>query len=243
MTYFYGMRRLTRPDDWRGIAGEENWVPAHSAYELAYAWQGAGGIPAPIAQRLTESGHPVLAELTLDVGLVEKPVFLDTLAAPSMTDLMGYARNQVGDRVVIAVEGKAVESFGLPVHAWVRGDRSRPEPGAVPRPTRERRLAFLAERLGLSPDVDSPLRYQLFHRTVSALSEAQLHGAAAAVLLVHSFARAEDGENWSAYGAFLAALGASAAEKGVVSGPLATPTRPLVPLFALWYDGIPVSVA
>ena len=43
MAAFYGYRRLSRPDDWAGLAGDGKWVPGRSAFELAHAWQGAGG--------------------------------------------------------------------------------------------------------------------------------------------------------------------------------------------------------
>jgi hypothetical protein len=64
---------------------------------------------------------PLVENLALDYGLVEKPVFLDTLKGPSWTDVMAYAHNAAGEMVVIAVEGKARESFGSPVSEWVLG--------------------------------------------------------------------------------------------------------------------------
>jgi len=44
MATFFGYKRLTTIDDWRGLAGEDKWVPGRSAYELAHAWQPAGGL-------------------------------------------------------------------------------------------------------------------------------------------------------------------------------------------------------
>ncbi len=238
MAYFYGMVRLGAAEQWRGLAGEAKWVPTRSAYELAYAWHGANGVPPGIAAALSDSGVPELARLRLEVGVVEKPSYLDTPIGPSMTDIMGYARNAAGDPVVVAVEGKATESFGLPVRAWVRGDLPQPSADTEPRPSRVRRLRYLAERLGIDADAESALHYQLLHRTVAGVNEAMLYGADVAVLLVHSFAP-DDEPNWAAYEAFLAAMGAPGPRKGAVSGPLTLPSAPGVRLYALWYQDRP----
>ncbi len=152
MAVFYGYKRLERAEDWKGLAGDDKWVPTRSAYELAFAWHGVGGVPAPIAEALASSADPRLQGLVLRIGLVEKPVFLDTMVGPSMTDLMGYARNRSNDTVVIAVEGKADEEFGLPVSSWVRGDVATPAPAAQPRRSRVRRLSFLCGHLGLAEE-------------------------------------------------------------------------------------------
>jgi hypothetical protein len=98
MALFFGYKRLATIDDWRGLAGEDNWVPAHSAYELAHAWQPAGGPPQRIHDAIEQAGHDVLKGLTIDLCLVEKPVFLDNYRAPSMTDVMAYARNAADQR-------------------------------------------------------------------------------------------------------------------------------------------------
>lgn len=238
MAQFFGLQKLAGPEAWKGLAGEGKWRATRSAYELAYAWHGAGGIPPAIGDTFTRSGQPELAKLKLELGFVEKPVFLDTPIGPSMTDMMGYARNGAGDPIILAVEGKATESFGLPVRAWVRGDLLLPTPDAVPKPSRVRRLRFLAERLGVPVDVDSPLYYQLFHRTVSAVLEATLAGASAAVLLVHSFTK-DDDANWMAYSAFVQALGGAAPAKDVVAGPLSVAGAPGLKLFALWHSDEP----
>lgn len=187
MTIFYGYKRLVTVDDWRGLAGDEKWVPTRSAYELAHCWHQSGGLPQPIARVLNASGHEVLRGVSIELCLVEKPVFLDTKIAPSMTDLMAYGHNEKGDSIVLAVEGKANEPFASRVWAWVRGDEKNPTMTTAPRQTRLRRLEFLSKHLSKTIGPNSTLRYQLLHRTVSAVLEAQLHGAAAAVVLIHAF--------------------------------------------------------
>jgi hypothetical protein len=234
MTQFYGMRRLNKPNDWDGLAGA--WVPGKSAYELAYSWHGTGGIPLSVAQPLEESGHEVLRGLRLEVALVEKPVFLDTLKGPSMTDLMGYARNAAGNVIVIGVEGKAGEVFSTPVVDWLRGGGDKLDP--KPRPSRVARLAYLATRLGISIGQESTLRYQLLHRTVSVLAESELYGAVAGLVVVHSFAHG-DGTNWRDYQAFLTALGLRPPVAGKVTPPVTCHYVADTPLFFLWVDDVP----
>ena len=143
---------------------------------------------------------------------------------------------------ILAVEGKATESFGLPVRSWVRGDLQQPAADVEPRPSRVQRLEYLAKRLGIAADVDSPLYYQLLHRTVSAVMEAALHGAVCSVLLVHCFADTDD-LNFRAYQAFLAALGADGAKKGQLVGPLSVSGGEGIPLYALWFQDKPHSPA
>lgn len=233
MTQFYGMLRLNKADDWKGLAGADKWVETRSAYEPAYAWHDAGGFPAVVRDAFERSGHELLRRLVLDVAFVEKPVFLDTLIGPSMNDLMGYARNGSGDPVVVAVEGKADETFGLPVASWVRGDRLAPRPEDLARPSRLRRLKFLCEQLGIEVGADSVLRYQLLHRTTSAVLEGELHGAVATIVVIHSFAPV-DTCNWDDFFAFLTALGCEPPRKGEVVGPVFLRSRPKTPLFFLW---------
>jgi hypothetical protein len=240
MAHFYGMLKLGNPDAWKGLAGEDRWKPTRSAYELAYAWQGSGGIPTALRDALSDSGVAHLSGLKLEVAFVEKPTFLDTAIGPSMTDIMGYARNRSGSPVILGIEGKATEPFGLPVHAWIRGDIALPPPEADPRPSRIRRLEYLAQRLGISADADSTLQYQLLHRTVSTVMEAALHGAECAVLVVHCFAE-EDQQNWQAFVQFLAALGVSSPERNRVTCPLSVPGD--IPLYAIWFKDKPRAPA
>jgi hypothetical protein len=83
--------------------------------------------------------------------------------------------------VSIAVEGKVSESFGPVIDEWHTGS-----------PGKKRRLAFLCEQLGLSSP-PGHLRYQFFHRTASAIIEADRVHAAQAAMVVHSFSPANEG--------------------------------------------------
>lgn len=235
MAAFFGYKRLATVDDWRGLVGDGKWVPTRSAYELAHCWHEFGGLPAPIAAALNASGHEALRGLSLELCLVEKPVFLDTKIAPSMTDLMAYGCNAKGDSVVIAVEGKADEPFASPVWAWVRGDAKNKSIAVSPRPTRLRRLEFLSKHLAKAIPSDSKLRYQLLHRTVSAVLEAQLHGAVTALVLVHAFGP-EAPDNVADFSNFLCELGGGETTKGTVAGPYQLGEQRDMPTYFLWWQ-------
>lgn len=238
MTLLFGMRRLHNVRDWQSIVEPRHWRPGRSAYELAHKWQPAT-IPPPEVARLLRSCPPVLEDLSFELCLVEKPVVLDSLKGPSMTDLMAHARNQSGERVVLAVEGKTDEKFGLRVYSWVCGDKELKQPGGHPRRSREKRLLFLASQLCLLINSESPLRYQLVHRTVSAILEAVQLGAAAAVVLVHSFAVGDgDTDNWEDFSEFLRALGLTST-KGRLIGPVSLGSPVSVPVFFGWVADSP----
>jgi len=76
----------------------------------------------------------------------------------------------------VAVEGKVDEAFG-PTVGEKRGEAS----AGV-----DERLSWLIDFLEF-PACPDTIRYQLLHRTASALLAAQQFDAAAAVMLVHSF--------------------------------------------------------
>ncbi len=233
MTTFFGYKRLVKLEDWQGIAGEKNWVPTRSAYELACAWHAAQGLPSGIRTSLDNSGHEELKGVNVELCLVEKPVFLNTHHAPSMTDVMAYGHNAAGSPVLIGVEGKADEVFGPRVAAWVRGDNKQPVPGGSPSPSRLKRLKFLGKHLGHEIDTNSELRYQLLHRTVSVVLEAQLHGAAVGVVVVQAFGP-ESADNWHDFEAFLEWLGCSDIVKAQVAGPCLLGEATDIATYFLW---------
>lgn len=231
MTHFFGYLKLTRPEDWKGLAG--SWTPGRSAYELAHSWQTVGGMPSSISKAVEGSNRVELAGLTLDRCVVEMPVFLDSNVAPSMTDIMAYGRNLAGEAVVIAVEGKADEAFGGRVFSWIRGNSEKQGKEGEPKPTRVSRLKFLCEHLRLNLSVDSDVRYQLLHRTVSAVLEAQLNGAQVAFVIIHAFGFFCK-ENWDDFTHFLNLLGLSAPKPGAVCGPCRLGKDGDMPTFFLW---------
>src|SRR5690606_33057154 len=124
---------------------------------------------------LLDTQH-ALAGATALVVLPEHKVKLDGHGRASQNDVWTLLR--VGSTYVsMAVEGKAGESFGDPVESWLK-DAS---PGKLAR------LERLCGVVGIRHPPDGRLHYQLFHRTASALLEAERFGAAHAVMMVQSF--------------------------------------------------------
>src|SRR4051794_34257023 len=166
------------PDAWQWLLARPalHWKHGASAMSLAYAWENAGGWPAPVTAALATD--PDLRELELVLGIPEHQVPLAGRGTASQTDLFVLARSP-SDLVAIAVEGKVKEPFGdQTVSEW----RLEGSAGKV------KRLEYLLDVLGLSDDERiGSIRYQLLHRTASAVIEAQRFGARDAVMLVHSF--------------------------------------------------------
>ncbi len=81
------------------------------------------------------------------------------------------------------VEGKVRESFGEVVSEW-KSDKSK---------GKQIRLSYLCDLLRLDKERVDRIRYQLLHRTASALMEAKRFNAQNALMLIHSFSQENDG--------------------------------------------------
>lgn len=167
---------LRNAEDWKGHVadGEKQWQEEHSAMALAYCWHEAGGFPAPIGAMLEQA----LGQTKMLAAFPEYQVPLPGGGWPSQNDLFVLARSPQG-LVTIMVEGKVEERFDQTVAQWLKeaSDGKR------------QRLAYLAGMLKMETERFHPVYYQLVHRTVSALIEAERFGAPDAVMLVHSFSR------------------------------------------------------
>ena len=180
------MKRVYVPtssiQDWRRLLAEPelHWKKGRSAMATASAWEDAAasgaGLPPEISETLATVGDATIADLKLLLALPEWQVDLPGGRRPSQTDVMALARNDLG-LVAIAVEAKVDETFG-PVLKEKRKDASTGQ---------TERLAFLHERLGLRAPLPDDVRYQLLHRTVSAVLTAQEFHADVAVMAVQSF--------------------------------------------------------
>ncbi|MGI4758796.1 MAG: DUF6946 family protein [Janthinobacterium lividum] len=107
-------------------------------------------------------------------GFFEREVDLGTPGRNSQTDLMVVAG--IGrELAMIAVEGKAEESFAEIVSVWNNSAG------------KQQRLEHLCNTLHIDPAQAGPLRYQLLHRTASALYEAERYRSRHALMVVHSF--------------------------------------------------------
>jgi hypothetical protein len=151
-------------EQWAEFLAEpvKQWRQGYSARTLAYAWQEAHGFPAEVGSVLAS----VFPSAELLLALPEHKVPLPGGARSSQNDIWVLARSE-HQLISMAVEGKVSEPFGPTVQEW----QTESSPGKV------KRLAFLLSLLGLSSIPDTT-RYQLLHRTASAIIEAQRFNAA-----------------------------------------------------------------
>jgi hypothetical protein len=219
------------PSDWRRLLADpgKQWVKGRSALELAVSWEAARrtarGIPSSVAAVL--DSNPKLAGAELLLGIPEQQVPFEGGGHASQTDLWALLRAPVG-LVSMAVEAKAGEGFDRTIASWLAD--AKPTSG---KPARFRHLKSI---LGIGADCPETLRYQLFHRTASAIREAERFGATTAVLLIQSFS--SDPESAGAYAEFCQVVGCSPQRTAVLEGPkLGT-----IQLYFAWVDCEPSGV-
>lgn len=183
--FFVRNKETTSPEDWQVVLTkpELHWKTGNSAKSLAYCWEDAGGFPSDVREVFEKSNIGLLSGLDFIRGDVEFMVPLPGGNTGSFNDILVLAKSG-SQKVTIAVEGKVSETFD----GFVRGQLLN-LPSNSGRPER---LEFLKGLLGLN-SLDNKclynIRYQLLHRTASALIEAERFGAATAVMLVHSFSQ------------------------------------------------------
>jgi hypothetical protein len=166
--------------DWQKLLAKPDlhWKAGFSAMTLARAWEEAknSGFPAEIAALLKTAERSDWGDLRPLLAIPEYRVSLPGGARGSQTDLMALARGDKG-LIAIAVEGKVDESLG----PTLKEKREEESPGV------DVRIKYLCETLGISNDCPGTIRYQLLHRTVSAIQIARDFFAESAVMIVHSF--------------------------------------------------------
>ena len=188
------------PSSWQALLGDpvKHWKTGRSARTLAYCWDSAEGFPPEVSAVLDASSYDELHDLQFVAGFPEHEVPLPGGRRPSQTDVFVLATGSAG-LVSIAVEGKVDEPFGETVVDWL---------GSDPSPGKRKRLEYLCDDLlGITTQDALVLRYQLLHRTASAIVEATRFKAGPAVMLVHSWA--PNLEGFDDYSAFVNALGGS----------------------------------
>jgi hypothetical protein len=228
--HFIEVRSLS---DWQSRLGdpELHWKRGASAMELAVSWTLARntsrGMPAAVAGLL--DAHEEFADASAEFAIPELRTKLPGGSTASQTDLWALLRNQRGT-IGLSVEGKALEPFGETVDRWLGTSR----PDRPPSNGRLERLKFLASRLGLDPSTLGALRYQLLHRTVASLIEAENWRATSAVMLVQRFAddKAEEAASWCDFREFAWRLQAQVQPDAVVRA--SVPGN--IPLYLGWLN-------
>jgi hypothetical protein len=164
--------------DWQGLLAKPklHWKKGASAMTTAAAWEDAGSVlPSEIVTVLQLSNEEALRDLELLAAIPEWEVSLEGGETASHTDVLALARNDRG-LCVIAVEAKVNEDFG----PLLKDKRAEASPG------QSNRLDSLHTLLGILR-FDDVIRYQLLHRTASALLTARQFHAQTAVMLVQCF--------------------------------------------------------
>jgi hypothetical protein len=178
--------------------GKAHWNKERSAYQTAHSWFNAAGLP-PSIQSILNSDS-AFDGAVLKKATFEKKTKLDTHGRESQTDVLAVVNTRAG-AAVLGVEAKVDESFGPIVSEW--NDYT---PGKL------RRLVGLVERLEFKSPSTGSLRYQLFHRSVAALIEAENEGANEVAVIVQSFDKKRAG--YDDFAAFTAAFGTPIEEPG-----------------------------
>lgn len=186
------------PEDWKQLLADpdKHWKTGHSAKALAHAWQGAGDFPHSVKRVFRTSGIELFQNAKLLLAFPEYKVPLKPYKSlPSQNDIFVLAKGN--DQLIsIAVEGKVDEPFDEIIADWKLKDIGG----------KKMRLKFLCDVLQLNENNIDYIRYQLLHRTASAVIEARKFNASNALMLVHSFSQTN--EWFGDYQQFLALFGA-----------------------------------
>ena len=169
---------------------DKQWATGYSARSLAYCWEEANGFPKSVIATFQDSDIDIFKHAEFILGIPEHKVSLPGKGFDSQNDLFVLAKS--GDELIsIAVEGKVSERFdNYTVEGWLKDGSDN----------KHERIKGLAQIIGLSVDEIMPIRYQLIHRTASALLEANRFCAHHALMLVHSFSQSHEWfEDYSAF--------------------------------------------
>ena len=190
----------TSTKDWQKLLRDpvKQWRHGYSAKSLADHWQDERGFPADVQQMFTTSTVTGITDAEMLLGIPEAGTKLPGGGYDSQTDLFVLAKSSDG-LITITVEGKVNESFDQITEKWLHKDERVAN--------RQERLNGLCEILGIDVEVALGLRYQLLHRTASALIEAERYSAITGIMLVHSFS--SERKWFEDYEAFGTAMGVS----------------------------------
>ena len=194
------------PTDWKNLLAkpDKHWRSGYSAKALAYSWEEADGFPHEVKQVFSKCPFPILQDIHVLHAFPEYKVPLPGGQKGSHNDIFVLGKSK-GQIITIAVEGKVAESFDVTMSEWLERASSG----------KQKRLKYLCSLLGISEDSVAGIRYQLLHRTGSALILAEQFNASAALMLIHSFS--QEHERFTDYREFLALFGQSGSPNSVVS--------------------------
>lgn len=185
------------------LGAPHHWKEGRSAKSLIDQWWAANDLPAGVRALLDQA--PEWQGVELIDAFVERCTNLhDGRASYSQSDLLAVLGLSEG-LGVLSIEAKVDEGFDKTVDEW----RAAASPGKTVR------LAKLCALFDLDPIAVGALRYQLFHRTASAVIEAKRYRARHAAMIVQSWSPLNHGLD--DYRAFFAALGLDDLMPGTLS--------------------------
>jgi len=200
------------------LANKKHMKPGHSACAAIRTWSEAVGLPEDIRKVFNDSDVKLFNNAELLFAFPEYKVPIKGGRRASQNDIK--AENRV---VPVMVECKCGEDFGELVEVWTENRSEKHE-----------RLTFLLDQLGLSVAASKKLRYQLLHRSVSAIQEAIRIGSDTAIMLVQSFDLAD--QHFNDYVDFLKCLNINAVNsQNKIIGPYKHEGMPN--LFFAWVEG------
>jgi len=159
----------------------------------ALAWEQASGLPPEIAAIFANADDAFLRDCELAIAIPEYKVNLAGGPPASQNDVFCLLTSESG-LVAMTVEAKAREDFGDTLDTW----RNRTSEDGV-----SMRLGQIQPAIGLTGVIPGDIRYQLLHRTASAVLEAQRFHANYAVMIVHSFVDDDTRNHFDDYKRFL----------------------------------------
>ena len=166
----------------------------------AYAWENADGMPKEVASLFIHADDPAIRDASLALAIPEYKVALAGGSRPSQNDVFAVLTS-CGGLISVMVEGKAREGFDVRLGVW----KKRTSPQGV-----KARLADIAENTGIATQIPDDIRYQLLHRTASAVIEAKRFHAPYAVMIVQSFVTDDTENHYSDFCAFVRLYGKEA---------------------------------
>lgn len=200
------------PGDWKALLAEPNkqWRDNYSAKELACCWEKANGFPECVKKTFNNSGIPIFEKAELLFAFPEFRVPIPGGERSSQNDIYVIANGE-GNLISIMVEGKVEESFDKTISEWNKEasiNSGKPE-----------RLRYLLDKLNLENNQVQKIRYQLLHRTVSAIIEAEKLGTKYALMLIHSFSKSDN--HYTDFEQFVKLFGLTSVKNSIV-GPYQT---------------------
>ena len=184
---------------------------------MANAWESNNGLPGRIREALSAVSEDIEPLLVI----LEYKVPMPGDGADSQNDAFLLAR--LGDKTAaIMIEGKVAESFGPTLETWLKNASDN----------KRFRINSVCEILGLTQNPNPELRYQLFHRTASALITATRFKTDIAIMLVHSFS--QHNVWFDDYSRFAKSMGIGDPARGTIQ---LSSNRTATPLYLGWVTG------